>query len=60
MKQPNISEYPSKLAYMQAWMEWCVSIAEDANVIVTVERVPGPGPLAMRNHVAKVEVREKR
>jgi hypothetical protein len=60
MDAPQPYDYPNKLAYMQAWMEHIIRIADQANVIVTVERVPGPGPLAMRNHVAKIEVREKR
>lgn len=37
-----------------------VAQAEAAGYILTVDRVPGPGPLAMRNHVARVDSYEKR
>jgi hypothetical protein len=50
----------NKLLYYEIAFKRLVRDAENDGVIATVERVPGPGPLAMRNHVAKIEVREKR
>lgn len=50
---------PGALVHFLKLAKQLVQDAEDAGVIITVERVPY-APLAMRNHIAHVEVREKR
>ena len=52
-------DHASALDYWEALAVELVRKAEEANVIITVER-RSVQPLEMRNHVAHVEVREKR
>lgn len=65
MSTPTIPEkvfhdQSAALEYYRILAERLVRDAENQGVLVTIERVPGEGPLAMRNHVARVEVRAKR
>lgn len=57
---PNINDYPNAQDYIRAWAEWLVDEAYDLDVIVTIGRVPGPGPFAMRNFTHQIDVREMR
>lgn len=53
------AEFATKLDYWEALAVELVGRAELDGVIITVEREPLK-PLAMRNHIAYVHVRDKR